>query len=225
MLIIVFCKKCAKKIRVSAGPPGRFGRCPRCQARVAIPANSEVAPPKLEVRFVDVNTETLPEDAPTPVETQAAVQSVCESALRAVSAESSKPQTPIPPGKPARIALDWGKLGIAAPQEAPRSAGQAEAKSSFVLATPGVHKWDTSPDPPRSRLPWIMAFLVGAAMLGGFTVWLWTKDERAQPRTAPEERKRQQFQLPAEKDEYDRLRESIPGKEKKTGKSVAAASL
>jgi len=236
MPIIVFCKECAKKIRVSDGPLGRFGRCPQCKARVAIPAESEAAPPKLKAQPVAVNAGALPEDAPTPPEAHEAVQAAppveaqkpvaankptAESPPHAAAAEKPKPETSpgkpparLPTGKPARIVLDLGKLEEAVPQEASSADAHAKAKGSFVVAQQDAIKWDTSPDPPPSRLPWVLAFLAGAALIGGVTWWLWKSGESAQPRTAPEERKRQQFQLPAEKDEYDRLRESIPGEEK-----------
>ncbi|MBI3828265.1 MAG: hypothetical protein HY291_02030 [Planctomycetes bacterium] len=150
MPIIVFCKDCGKKIRVPEGPPGRFGKCPQCQARVAIPAEDETAPPSPEKlkKALAVGAAageakaakqsagaSLPEDAATPPEALAPVAAPLPAPKR--KTESAEPEVPKadPPKQPESSAAE--KPEPAAPErEQPQPAAPAAGPTAPAKAVP-----------------------------------------------------------------------------------------
>lgn len=235
MSIIVYCKDCGKKIRVPEGPSGRHGKCPQCKARVAIPAESEAAPPE---RFRKASktaaggTVSLAEDAVTPPEAMTAVDEAPapvqpppapETAAKATETPALPATMPAPkqpaPAKPAaarnptgkapRIALDLKK--IEAEAIAPRTEAatdHARAKGSRAVESHGAVKWDTSPDPAPSRLPFI---LLGVAVLAALAAAGWYSfSEPAVKHTPADQRKQLQYEVPAERDAIHELREKLP---------------
>lgn len=210
MPIVVYCKACGKKIRVPNGPPGRSGKCPACLGEVAIPAASEEGPPQLGTVFAAAPALPLPggekNNTPTGIEQRAtpASATVSPPAPPAVDpAENPTPREKLEPvgaPKPVRVALDYSKL----------NAPETGAAQSAVVEAHGKIHWDTSPDPRPSRAP-LYLVLAGLALLGGgYGLWhaFWGRPE---PRSSPEERKRQQFQVPESSDEI-RRRFDLPGK-------------
>ena len=160
MPIVVFCKACAKKIRVPDGPSGRKGKCPQCAAVILIPAESETAPPLLDKRTPVVAD---PDDEPAaPVEKHAA-KTPEKPAAKAVPAPAPKsepkpepkpepetkpePQPEAPkaapatqPGekkKPKKIALN---LGSAALNEAPEVSAEPEKKKAAPTGAAGKER-------------------------------------------------------------------------------------
>ncbi|MCW8133717.1 MAG: hypothetical protein KIS92_25450 [Planctomycetota bacterium] len=149
MAIIVYCKDCGKKIRVPDGPPGRHGRCPQCQAQVAIPAESETAPPpaahlkKAAVERAEkakAAGTSLGEDAPTPPEAQKAVA--------VEEPPAPKPAPKLDP-KPAK------EKPVAAPK--PAAEPDAEAQSAAPAGEAPEPKPAKAPaakaDAPKLRAP------------------------------------------------------------------------
>lgn len=241
MSIIVYCKDCGKKIRVPEGPPGRHGNCPQCKARVAIPDESEAAPPERFLKAAKTaagGIVSLAEDAVTPPEAMTAVDEAPPPVQPAATPEPTT-KAPAPPapqqkapaqpaaprnptGKAPRIALDLKK--IEAEAIAPRTEAatdHARAKGSKTVESHGAVKWDTSPDPEPSSLLFI---LIGVAALAALAAAGWYSfSDTAVKHTPADQRKQLQYEIPAERDAIHELREKLPPVREPGRKSAPAS--
>jgi hypothetical protein len=232
MPIIVYCKSCAKKIRVPDGPAGRKGKCPQCNATLLIPAESETAPPEIATK--------TPREALEPVaEEKAPPAKPSQPEPEPVKTEPEKPKEPKPTAKPApaaapakkkaaRIALQMDPTDAEDPLKAKRVALEAAKKEEEKAKDPGATtedipkttlkpvakpgprnlkqiNWAEEPEPVKKTNP-LLWVLIGLIVIG-LSIVAWKFLTKPDPnRLSPEERKRQQFQIEPGADGWKDLR-------------------